>query len=155
MLLNWTGILYRIWQSFGQQTWFTSGCKWHRAYVGAAPPPRLKPNSHRPEGAPPTSHRTLLRICILWERRPRRDCPLISPPAPTATAPAPTASAKPIDGRAGARLLNICPYHANFCPSSPPPGSWFYGGDNYCDAGGETLSAGSHLPCAVLTSSTS
>ncbi len=32
--------------------------------------------------------------------------------------------------------MNVCPYRANFYPSSPPPGSWFYWGDNYCDAGG-------------------
>ncbi len=39
----------------------------------------------------------------------------------------------------GAGKFIVYPYRANFCPSSPPPGSWFYGGDNYCDAGGAQL----------------
>ncbi|WP_205853103.1 hypothetical protein, partial [Polaromonas sp. AER18D-145] len=43
------------------------------------------------------------------------------------------------NNRATARSLNACPYRANSCPSSPPPDSWFYGGDNYSDAGGITV----------------
>jgi len=32
--------------------------------------------------------------------------------------------------------LNVCPYLATDFLHRRPRGSWFYGGDNYCDAGG-------------------
>src|SRR5450830_317706 len=57
-------------------------------------------------------------------------------PIPTSIATNSTAALSGGNNRATARFLNVCPYRANFFPSSPPPGSWFYRGDNYCDAGG-------------------
>ncbi|MBT9176727.1 MAG: hypothetical protein DDT20_01049 [Firmicutes bacterium] len=44
-------------------------------------------------------------------------------------------------GRQQARyrsVLECLSVSCHFCPSSPPPGSCFYGGDKYCDAGGLT-----------------
>ncbi len=57
-------------------------------------------------------------------------------PVPTSLATNSAAALSGGNNRATARSLNVCPYRANFCPSSPSPGSWFYRGDRYCDAGG-------------------
>src|SRR6185312_5058633 len=59
----------------------------------------------------------------------------VSTPTPISRA---TACGDALSGgsmRATARSLNACPYRANSF-SLRPPGSWFYRGDNYSDAGG-------------------
>lgn len=65
-----------------------------------------------------------------------RQCCSVPVPTPTSLATNSSAALSGGNNRATARFLNVCPYRANFFPSSPPPGSWFYRGDNYCDAGG-------------------
>ena len=59
-------------------------------------------------------------------------------PAPTPTSRATNSSAALSGGSnlATALSLNACPYRATLILHRRPPGSWFYGGDNYSDAGG-------------------
>ncbi|MDD3934926.1 thiamine phosphate synthase [Rhodoferax sp.] len=53
-----------------------SGALWERRPVGAAPSPRIPPNSLRPEGGPPTKAGAVsCDSSDLWERRPRREYP--------------------------------------------------------------------------------
>jgi alkylhydroperoxidase/carboxymuconolactone decarboxylase family protein YurZ len=55
---------------------------------------------------------------------------------PTSFATAYAAALSGGSNRATARFLNVCPYLATDLIHRLPPGSWFYGGDNYWDARG-------------------
>ncbi len=66
----------------------------------------------------------------------------------TPTSLATTSAAAPSGGsnRATARSLNVCPYRATDFLHRRPQGSWFYEGDNYCDAGGPSASGYASTP---------
>ena len=72
--------------------------------------------------------------------RRRRPCPPVadhglninapgcSVPVPTPTSLETNCTSASSNGNNGATAwsMNVCPYLVNFCPSSPPPGSWLY-----------------------------